>query len=92
MQAIAVKQIIKNEVLKFLGYDCNKSTRLNSYKRSEWCMPVQTPKNPKGDETEGVKITVIQKFGSQNAQNECPNFVCTVEHTDTKNFSVRRLF
>ena len=68
MQAIAVRQIRKNEVLKFLGYDCNKPTRLNSYKKSEWCMPVKIPENPKGDETEGMKITVIQKFGSQNVK------------------------
>ena len=68
MQAIAVKQIRKNEVLKFLGYDCIKPTRLNSYKKSEWFMPVKIPENPKGDETEGVKITVIQKYGSQNVK------------------------
>ena len=24
--------------------------------------------NPKGDKTEGIKITVIQKFGSQNVK------------------------
>ena len=64
IQTIAVKQIGKNEALKFLGYDCNKPTRLNS----EWCMPVKTPENPKGDKTEGTKITVIQKFGSQNVK------------------------
>ena len=49
IQTIAVKQIRKNEALKFVGYDCNKPTRLNSYKKSEWCMPVKTPENPKGD-------------------------------------------
>ena len=64
IQATAVKQIRKNEVLKFLGYDCNKPSKLNSYKKSEWCMPVKTPENPKGDKTEGTKITIIQKFGS----------------------------
>ena len=47
MQAIAVKQIKTNEALKFLGYDCNKPTRLNSFKKSEWCMPVKIPENPK---------------------------------------------
>ena len=64
IQTIAVKQIRKNEALKFLGYDCNKPTRLNS----KWCMPVKTPENPKGDKTEGTKLTVIQKFGSQNVK------------------------
>ena len=66
-QTVTVKQIRKNEVLKFLGYDCNKPSRLNSYRMSEWCMP-KVSENPKGDKTEGIKITVIQKFGSQNVK------------------------
>jgi len=46
---------------------------------------------------EGMKITVIRNLDPKmlkglNAQNECPNFVCTVEHTDTRNFSICRLF
>ena len=59
-QTLCIKQIRKNEALKFLGYDCNKPSRLNSYKKSEWCMPIKVSENPKGDETEGIKITVIQ--------------------------------
>ena len=65
---ICIKQIRKNEALKFLGYDCNKPSRLSSYKKSEWCMPIKVSENLKGDETEGMKITVIQKFGSQNVK------------------------
>ena len=67
-QTVTVKQIRKNEALKFLGYDCNKPSKLNSYKKSEWCMPLKVSENPKGDETEGIKITVIQKFGSQTVK------------------------
>ena len=58
-QTVTVKQIRKNEALKFLGYDCNKPSKLNSYKKSEWCMPVKVSENPKGDETEGIKITKV---------------------------------
>ena len=65
---VTIKQIRKNEVLKFLGYDCNKPSRLNSYRKSEWCMPMKVTENPKGDKTEGIKITVIQKFGSQTVK------------------------
>ena len=65
IQVKAVKQIRKNEVLKFMGFDCNKPTRLSSDKKSEWCMPIKGPENPKGDETNDMIITVIQKFGSQ---------------------------
>ena len=63
-----IKQIRKNEALTFLGYDCNKPSRLSSYKKSEWCMPIKVSENLKGDETEGIKITVIQKFGSQTVK------------------------
>ncbi len=59
---ICIKQIRKNEALKFLGYDCNKPSRLSSYKKSEWCMPITIPENPKGDKTEGIKITIVQKM------------------------------
>jgi len=51
-----------------MGFDCNKPTRLSSYKKSEWCMPIKGPENPKGDETNDMKITVIQRFGSQNVK------------------------
>jgi hypothetical protein len=61
-QTGCIKQIRKNEALKFLGYDCNKPSKLNSYKKSEWCMPITIPENPKGDKTEGIKITIVQKM------------------------------
>ncbi len=32
-QTGCIKQIRKNEALKFLGYDCNKPSKLNSYKK-----------------------------------------------------------
>ena len=77
-QTVTIKQIRKNEALKFLGYDCNKPSKLNSYKKSEWCMPVKISENPKGDETEGIKITVIQKFGSLTVKGiKCSKRVST---------------
>ena len=63
MKLTAVKQIRKNDAFTFVGFDCNKPTRLNSYKKSEWCMPRALHENPKGDEN--IKMTLVQKFGSQ---------------------------
>jgi len=63
MKLTAVKQIRKNDAFTFVGFDCNKPTRLNSYKKSEWCMPMALHENPKGDEN--IKMTIVQKFGSQ---------------------------
>ena len=65
MQAITVKQIRKNEVLKFLIVINPLDLILTKSQSGVW--PVKK-KNPKGDETEGMKITVIQKFGSQNVK------------------------
>jgi len=61
-----IKQIRKNEALKFMGFDCHKPSKLSSYKKAEWCMPIKTHENPKGDENDAMKITIIQTFGSQN--------------------------
>ena len=63
MKLTAVKQIRKNDAFTCVGFDCNKPTRLNSYKKSEWCMPMALHENPKGDVN--IKMTIVQKFGSQ---------------------------
>ena len=68
MQVIPVKQIRKNEVWNSWVKIVINPLDLILTKMSEWCLPVKIPENPKGDETEGVKITVIQKFGSQNVK------------------------
>ena len=63
MKLTAVKQIRKHDTFTFVGFDCNKPIRLNSYKKSEWCMPMALHENPKGDVN--IKMTIVQKFGSQ---------------------------
>ena len=66
MQKRINKQIRKSDALKFSGYDCKKpQQKLVSYKKYEWCMPNKLHENPTWDD---IKITVIQKFGSQNVK------------------------
>ena len=66
--SVTIKQIRKNEALKFIAYDCTKPTSLVSYRKSDWCVPNKTHENPKGDKNEEKRITIIQKFGTQNVK------------------------